>query len=123
MPAARRRSVNRASYRANPGDAARACAINLLAQVKATITQQPQNSVLALADFTGAHVDKDVAMRIKEVLVFEKALQAAGKTYALHFYTGAQHGFNNDTNKPRYNEAAAKEAWGRTMAWFQKYLG
>ena len=59
----------------------------------------------------------------KEVLVYEKALQAAGKTYELHFYPGAQHGFNNDANKPRYNEAAAKQAWGRTMAWFKKYLG
>lgn len=59
----------------------------------------------------------------KEVLVYEKALQAAGKAYELHFYPGAQHGFNNDTNKPRYNEAAAKEAWERTMTWFKKYLG
>lgn len=59
----------------------------------------------------------------QEVLVYEKALQAAGKTYELHFYPGAQHGFNNDTNAARYNEAAAREAWGRTLNWFKKYLG
>jgi len=59
----------------------------------------------------------------EEALVYEKALKAAGKTYELHFYPGAQHGFNNDTNAARYNEAAAKEAWGRTLDWFKKYLG
>jgi carboxymethylenebutenolidase len=59
----------------------------------------------------------------EEVLVYENALKAAGKDYELHFYPGAQHGFNNDTNAPRYNEAAAKEAWGRTLDWFRKYLG
>ena len=38
-----------------------------------------------------------------------------------HIYKGANHGFHNDTT-PRYDEAAAKEAWGRTLAWFNKYL-
>jgi dienelactone hydrolase len=33
----------------------------------------------------------------------------------------ANHGFHNDTN-PRYDEAAAKEAWQRTLNWFNKYL-
>jgi carboxymethylenebutenolidase len=59
----------------------------------------------------------------EEVLVYEKALKAAGKHYELHFYPGAQHGFNNDTNAPRYNEAAAKEARGRTLDRFMKYPG
>jgi carboxymethylenebutenolidase len=58
----------------------------------------------------------------KEVLVYEKALQKAGKRYELHFYEGAQHGFNNDTNAARYNEAAAQQAWDRTLDWFKKYL-
>jgi carboxymethylenebutenolidase len=36
-------------------------------------------------------------------------------------YPGTQHGFNNDTT-PRYDAAAAKLAWERTLAHFNKYL-
>jgi carboxymethylenebutenolidase len=36
-------------------------------------------------------------------------------------YDGTQHGFHNDTT-PRYNEAAAKLAWQRTLDHFNKYL-
>jgi hypothetical protein len=45
----------------------------LLPQVQATITKHPRNSVLVLADFTAAQVDKAVAARMKEVLVFDRA--------------------------------------------------
>jgi carboxymethylenebutenolidase len=39
-----------------------------------------------------------------------------------HFvYEGAEHGFNNDTT-PRYDEAAAKLAWGRTVGFFKAKL-
>jgi carboxymethylenebutenolidase len=38
-----------------------------------------------------------------------------------HMYEGKQHGFHNDTT-PRYDEAAAKLAWTRTLEWFNKYL-
>ena len=46
---------------------------------------------------------------------YEAALKAAGVKYAMHMYPGTQHGFNNDTT-PRYDKAAAAEAWKRTMA-------
>lgn len=52
---------------------------------------------------------------------YEAALQAAAKTYEAHFYPGTQHGFHNDST-PRYDEAAAKLAWERTIAWFERYL-
>jgi carboxymethylenebutenolidase len=52
---------------------------------------------------------------------YETALKAAGKTYEAHFYPGTNHGFHNDST-PRYNEAAAKLAWDRTIAWFRRYL-
>lgn len=52
---------------------------------------------------------------------YEAALQAADKTYEAHFYPGTQHGFHNDST-PRYDEAAAKLAWERTIAWFERYL-
>ncbi|MCF5221432.1 dienelactone hydrolase family protein, partial [Pseudomonas syringae] len=52
---------------------------------------------------------------------YEKALKAAGKTYETYIYPGANHGFHNDST-PRYDEAAAKLAWDRTLGWFNKYL-
>lgn len=52
---------------------------------------------------------------------YEAALKAAGKTYEAHVYPGVNHGFHNDST-PRYDEAAAKLAWDRTIAWFHRYL-
>src|SRR5512137_745329 len=52
---------------------------------------------------------------------YEAALKAAGVPYTMHMYPGTQHGFNNDTT-PRYDEAAAKLAWQRTIEFFNKYL-
>jgi carboxymethylenebutenolidase len=52
---------------------------------------------------------------------FDAALTAAHVPHEGHVYKGANHGFHNDTT-PRYDEAAAKEAWQRTLDWFNKYL-
>jgi carboxymethylenebutenolidase len=52
---------------------------------------------------------------------FEKALKAAGVRHEMHMYPGTQHGFHNNST-PRYNEAAAKLAWERTVAFFRKSL-
>ena len=52
---------------------------------------------------------------------FEEALKANNVTYAMHTYEGANHGFHNDTT-PRYDEAAAKLAWSRTLEFFKKNL-
>ena len=52
---------------------------------------------------------------------YETALQAAGKTHAMHMYDGTNHGFHNDTT-PRFDEAAASLAWERTVAFFNEHL-
>ena len=52
---------------------------------------------------------------------YEEALKANHINYAAYVYEGAQHGFHNDTT-PRYDEAAAKLAWQRTLDVFNKYL-
>jgi len=52
---------------------------------------------------------------------FDAALTAAHVPHEGHIYKAANHGFHNDTT-PRYDEAAAKEAWQRTLDWFGKYL-
>lgn len=53
---------------------------------------------------------------------YEAALKAAGKDYAIHLYPGVNHAFNNDTNSARYDEAAAKLAWQRTLDFLTKSL-
>jgi carboxymethylenebutenolidase len=52
---------------------------------------------------------------------YEAALKAAKVDYQAFIYPGVQHGFNNDTT-PRYDEAAAKLAWGRTIDFFNAHL-
>jgi carboxymethylenebutenolidase len=52
---------------------------------------------------------------------YEKALSAANVTHEGYVYPNANHGFHNDTT-PRYDEAAARLAWQRTIAWFNKSL-
>jgi carboxymethylenebutenolidase len=55
------------------------------------------------------------------IAAYEAALKANNKVFESHMYEGKQHGFHNDTT-PRYDEAAAKLAWTRTVDWFNKYL-
>jgi carboxymethylenebutenolidase len=52
---------------------------------------------------------------------YEKALKAAGASFEKFTYPGTQHGFHNNST-PRYQEAAAKLAWERTIALFKKNL-
>jgi carboxymethylenebutenolidase len=52
---------------------------------------------------------------------YEEALKANHVTYTAYIYEGVNHGFHNDTT-PRYDEAAAKLAWQRTLDFFNKYL-
>ena len=52
---------------------------------------------------------------------FEAALKEHGVRYQMFMYAGANHGFHNDTT-PRYDEAAAKLAWSRTIAFLKENL-
>ena len=52
---------------------------------------------------------------------YEAALKEANIDYAMHMYPGVNHGFHNDTT-PRYDEAAAKLAWERTISFFNETL-
>jgi carboxymethylenebutenolidase len=53
---------------------------------------------------------------------YEEALKKAGITYEIYMYEGVNHAFHNDTAPTRYNEAAARLAWQRTIDFFRKYL-
>jgi len=50
------------------------------------------------------------------------AMKKYNKVYDHRIYSDAQHAFNNDTRKDRYHAEAAKEAWGRTLAFLKKRL-
>ena len=98
-------------------------------------TRMPQ--VIAAAPFYGgAPATEDVPNIKAELLVvlagedervnagwpaYEQALKAAGVRYTLLQPAGTQHGFNNDTT-PRYDKAAAAEAWKQTIALFNRSL-
>ena len=53
---------------------------------------------------------------------YEEALKKAGVKYEVFIYEGANHAFHNDTAPTRYNEAAAKLAWERTLKLFADKL-
>ena len=52
---------------------------------------------------------------------YEEALKAAKVSYRAYVYPGVEHGFNNDTT-PRYDAAAARLAWQRTVAFLDQHL-
>jgi carboxymethylenebutenolidase len=69
-----------------------------------------------------AHYGGDDARINAGIPAFEEALKKYNKEYQIFIYEGAQHAFNNDSNAERYNEKAAKLAWGRTIAFFKEKL-
>jgi carboxymethylenebutenolidase len=69
-----------------------------------------------------AHYAGDDARINQGIPAFEEALKKNKKEYQIFIYEGAQHAFNNDSNKERYNEKAAKLAWSRTIAFFKEKL-
>jgi carboxymethylenebutenolidase len=54
---------------------------------------------------------------------YEAALKANNIPYEIFVYEGVNHAFHNDTAPTRYNEAAAKLSWERTIGFFKKQLG
>lgn len=56
------------------------------------------------------------------IAAYEEALKKNNIVYELYMYEGANHAFHNDTAPTRYNEAAAKLAWQRTIDFFKRYV-
>jgi carboxymethylenebutenolidase len=56
-----------------------------------------------------------------DVAKIEDELTKHGKTHDFHMYPGCGHGFHCD-GRASYRPEAAKDAWAKTMAWFDKYL-
>lgn len=63
----------------------------------------------------------DEGIPIARVEAFRSALRKAGRSAEIHLYSGAGHAFMND-DRPSYHAGAARQAWARTLAFFQKRL-
>lgn len=102
-----------------------------------TLAVRLGSDLAAAVPFYGAQPPAADAAKIKAAMVlnyaaldtritgnwpaFEEALKANHVRYAGYVYEGANHGFHNDTT-PRYDEAAAKLAWQRTLDCFNQNL-
>ncbi len=69
----------------------------------------------------GLYGEADLGIPVADVKEMEAALKAAGKTAEFVTYPGAPHAFFADY-RPSYRDEAAKDGWGRCVAWFNKYL-
>ena len=91
----------------------------------------------AAVPFYGNHPPASEAIKVKAPLLihfadqderinaawpaYEAALKAAGARFEAQRYPGTQHGFHNDTT-PRYDAAAARLAWSRTLDFLARQL-
>jgi len=89
---------------------------------KDTLADAAKDMCPVLGNFGGL----DPIIPAAKIQQLQQALQATGKTADFKIYPNAGHAFNNDTrpfnNNVGYIPDAAKDAWGRTIAWFKKYL-
>jgi carboxymethylenebutenolidase len=69
----------------------------------------------------GLYGEADLGIPVADVREMEAALKAAGNAAEFVLYHGAPHAFYADY-RPSYRPEAAKDAWDRCLAWFNKYL-
>jgi carboxymethylenebutenolidase len=65
--------------------------------------------------------ERDPYIPLSHVTQIEDSLRTLGKSFEVKVYPGADHGFFCD-ERASYHPEAAKDAWERTKAWFEKYL-
>jgi carboxymethylenebutenolidase len=79
-------------------------------------------SVALQTPWLGLFGDEDTSIPVEDVEQLREALQAAPVDTEIVRYPGAGHGFHCDV-RDSYHEAAAKDAWNRTLDWFDRHLG
>ena len=93
--------------------------LKLLGQVQSIIAKQPHNSVLTMADFSQAHVDKEVATEIKRVLTLDRPFvkrsawvgtQSLPKVFYENFKTFSRRDFPTFPTRQEAMEWLAKES-------------
>jgi carboxymethylenebutenolidase len=80
------------------------------------VADVPEIRAAVLAIYAGR--DDRINQGIPEI---EAAMLQQGKIYEKVIYPDVDHAFHNDTG-PRYAPEAARDAWGRTLAWFDRYV-
>jgi carboxymethylenebutenolidase len=91
-------------------------AISVYYGVAPDLSLVPNIKATMLLNYADPKIDTRVGATVPP---YEEALKAAHIKYNLYYYTGANHAFNDDTQSARYDEAAAKLAWQRTLALFK----
>lgn len=74
------------------------------------------------APLMGNFGGNDQSIPVAEVQKAADTLADLGKRVDFKIYSGAPHAFFNDTRPHIYHDAASKDAWNRTLAWFRHYL-
>lgn len=69
----------------------------------------------------GLYGGEDLGIPVADVRTLESKMKAAGRTAEFMIYPGAPHAFFADY-RPSYRAEAARDAWGRCLAWFNRYL-
>jgi len=82
------------------------------------VKEEADEDLEAAADRYGADVHRVSLGQLGKAIAI---LKKAGVTHTAHVYPGTQHGFHNDTT-PRYDAAAARLAWTRTIELFERTL-
>jgi carboxymethylenebutenolidase len=70
----------------------------------------------------GHYAGNDAWITEDAVRGLEQKLKDAGKSVEFHIYTGAQHGFFNDTRPEAHDPAASKTTWERTLGFYKQHL-
>ena len=73
------------------------------------------------APWLGLYGDKDQGISVDDVEALRTAVAKASVDTEVVRYSDADHGFHCDA-RASYHEASATDAWGRTLAWFARYL-
>lgn len=73
------------------------------------------------APILGLFAAEDKGIKVKSVEAFREALQRLRKQHEVHVYAGVSHAFANPTGT-RYNEAAASDAWRKTLEFLSTHL-
>ena len=117
-PRGRRRLLLRRRHRQHAGDAGAGSGGGRRRSTAAVPNLEDVPKIKAPLVIQSAEIDERINAGWP---AYEAALKAANVRYERHLYPGTQHGFNNDTT-PRYDAAAAKLAWERTLAFFNKHV-